>query len=369
MDTMAQRPGTSAHAAEPTDGPITFDELKMAYRCPGTPLEALRYDITPTGLHYQVVHFEIPSTSGTGWSLRIGGHVQRPVSLSLADLGAWDERTQPVTLECAGNGRALLSPRPVSAAWLGGGVSTASWSGVRLRDVLASAGPRDGAVEVVFSGTDEGIQGGERQVYARSLPLAVAMGPDVLLAYRMNGEPLPPQHGYPLRLVVPGWYGMASVKWLHRIEVLERPFEGFQNSVAYRYQSDADDPGRPVREMRVKSLMWLPSTVEFLSERRVLEAGPTTIVGRAWSGHGPVVKVEVAVDGVWRSARLDELDGHAATTAWQGWSFAWQADPGDHELWCRATDASGDIQPLEPPWNYQGMGNNAVQRLQVEVRR
>jgi sulfane dehydrogenase subunit SoxC len=181
----------------------------------------------------------------------------------------------------------------------------------------------------------------------------------------MNGSPLPPQHGFPLRLIVPGWYGMTSVKWLTSIEAVTEPFEGFQQAVAYRYQHNADDPGEPVRRIRVRALMIPPGIPDFYTRRRFVDSGHVTLTGRAWSGGGPIARVEVGVDGRWGDATLEPAPG---AFAWHGWSFDWEAEAGEHELTCRATDATGDIQPLEPPWNYQGMGNNSVQRIAVTVR-
>jgi DMSO/TMAO reductase YedYZ molybdopterin-dependent catalytic subunit len=181
----------------------------------------------------------------------------------------------------------------------------------------------------------------------------------------MNGRPLEPQHGFPLRLVVPGWYGMASVKWLTSIEAVDRTFEGFQQAVAYRYQRDADDPGQPVRRIRVRALMIPPGIPDFYTRDRTVERGTVTLRGRAWSGEAPVARVEVGIDGRWAEATLDAPLGEFA---WRGWSFRWDATPGDHELSCRASDDAGNVQPLTPPWNHQGMGNNLVQRVAVRVR-
>ena len=355
----------SPHALEPTDGPLLSEELQLAFRNRGMPLEAMRYDLTPTGLHYLVVHFDIPHIDPSSWRLKIGGKVRSPGELTFADIAALPRRKALVTLECAGNGRGLLSPRPVSLPWLGEAVGTAEWTGVSLATLLDEAGVDPEAVEIVFRGADRGIQGGEDQSYARSLPVAEAGRPDVLLAFEMNGRPLEPQHGFPLRLVVPGWYGMASVKWLTSIEVVTEPFEGFQQAVAYRYQKDADDPGEGVQRIRVRALMVPPGIPDFFSRCRFVEPGHLAIGGRAWSGHAPVERVEVAVDGRWAEATLEKSP---AGFSWRGWSFAWDATPGEHEIACRATDAAGNVQPLEAPWNYQGMGNNAVQRIVVTVR-
>ena len=365
MTTATDDSIASPHIVEPTDGPLTWSELGMAYRCPAMPLDALRYERTPTGLHYQVVHFQIPGPGVVDGTVTIGGQVRRRLELSLADIRGRPRTTRTVTLECAGNGRALFEPRPVSGPWLTGGVSTAQWTGTPLRPLLEEAGLGLDAVDVAFTGADRGIQGGEEQDYARGLSVADALGPDVMLAYEMNGQPLEPQHGAPLRLLVPGWYGMASVKWLRSIEVIDHPFRGFQNEVAYRYQDRADDPGEPVTTIRVKSLLAPPGIAEFISERHIVDSGTVTLTGRAWSGTGSIERVEVGIDGEWSEARLHEpIDARA----WRGWSYEWEAQPGEHVLSCRATDSAGNIQPKEQPWNYQGMGNNTVQELGVVVR-
>jgi sulfane dehydrogenase subunit SoxC len=352
------------HPGEPSHGPLTGEELQLAVRNHSMPLEALRNDTTPPGLHYLLNHFDIPSIDADIWHLRIGGAVQRSLELSLRALRRAPSISLPVTLECAGNGRSLLRPRPLSQPWMLEGVGTATWAGVPLAYLLTQAGVEADAVEVVFTGADAGIQGGVRQQYARSLPIGEALRPDVVLAYRMNGAELPPQHGYPLRLVVPGWYGMASVKWLSSINVVTRPFEGFQQAVAYRYQQDADDAGTPVTWIKVRSLMVPPGIPDFFTRGRVVAAGPVMLTGRAWSGAGAVQRVEVGIDGKWAPAHLEHP---ASPFSWCAWSMPWVADPGEHELACRATDASGAVQPLEQDWNYQGMGNNVVQRIKVTV--
>ena len=361
--TQVAAPG-AAHPLEPTDGPLLPEELQLAFRNRGMPLEAMGSDVTPAGLHYLVVHWDIPLLDTAIWRLTLGGRVRTPLELTLDDLRARPRRTVPVTLECAGNGRGWLTPRPLSIPWLGEAVGTAEWTGTPLRDLLDEAGVADDAVEVVFRGADSGIQGDVPQRYGRSLTLAEAGRPEVLLAYEMNGRPLEPQHGFPLRLLVPGWYGMTSVKWLTDIELADRPFDGFQQVVAYRYQRDAEDPGVPVSRIRVRALMIPPGIADFFSRERFVEPGRVVLRGRAWSGAGPIERVEVAVDGEWADADLGEAAGDFA---WAPWSFAWDAAEGPHELACRATDAAGDTQPMEPFWNHQGMGNNVVQRLRVTV--
>jgi DMSO/TMAO reductase YedYZ molybdopterin-dependent catalytic subunit len=349
----------------PTDGPLTFEELQLAGRNRGMPLEALRYDITPTGLHYLLVHFDIPAVDPMTWRLRLDGLVDRPLELSLDDLRARQRVSVPVTLECAGNGRARLQPRPLSNPWLLEAIGTAEWSGTPLGPILAEAGLRPDAREVVFTGSDRGVQGGIEHDYQRSLRLDEARRPEVLLVDEMNGAPLQPQHGFPVRLLVPGWYGMASVKWLHRIEAVADPFQGYQQATAYHYRAGADDPGIPVSRIRVRALMTPPGIPDFFTRRRLVDAGTVTIRGRAWGGRAPIRRVEVGVDGAWSEAALEPVLGEFA---WRGWSFEWDAEPREHRLTCRATDADGDVQPMDIPWNYQGMGNNAVQSIEVTVR-
>src|SRR5437879_3128183 len=190
---------------------ISLDELQLAARNHGLPLEALRYDVTPVGLHYLLIHCDVPAVPDD-WRLRVDGLVERELSLSPEELRARPATRRIVTMECAGNGRARIEPHVFSQPWLAEAVGTGEWGGVPVATLLDEAGVRDGAVEVLFTGLDRGIDGGAEQAYERSLPVAEALAGDALLAYELNGAPLPPQHGFPLRLVVPGWYGMTSVK-------------------------------------------------------------------------------------------------------------------------------------------------------------
>jgi DMSO/TMAO reductase YedYZ molybdopterin-dependent catalytic subunit len=345
---------------------ITQEELQLAARNHGMPLEALRYPITPLGLHYLLIHFDIPATAATGWTLRVGGRVRHPLELTLEELMAAPRVTAPVTLECAGNGRARLRPRPISQPWLQEAVGTASWTGTPLRPFLERAGLLDGAREVRFTGADRGVQGGVEQAYERSLPLAEALRDEVLLVYAVNGQPLPPQHGFPLRLIVPGWYGMAHVKWLREVAVLDEPFRGYQQAETYLFRESEADPGTPVTRIRPRALLAPPGIPDFLTRARRLPAAPCLLEGRAWSGWAPVTRVEVSADGgqTWAEATLGDP---APPFAWRAWSYLWEARPGEYELCSRASDAAGHVQPLAAPWNLQGMENNAVQRVPVVV--
>jgi sulfane dehydrogenase subunit SoxC len=355
-----------ARVADPDEG-ITAEELQLAARNHGMPAEALRYDLTPVGLHYLLIHYDIPAVDDASWRLSVGGAVGRPLELSLAEVRARPAVTRTVTLECAGNGRARLSPRPISQPWLVDAVGTAAWTGTPLAPLLAEAGLSPDAVDVVFTGADHGIERGVEQDYARALPLAAALAGDALLAYEMNGAPLPPQHGAPLRLVVPGWYGMAQVKWLSGISVLDRPFEGFQNAVAYRIKVDSGEAGEPVTRILPRALMIPPGYPDFMSRTRFVAAGEHLLAGRAWSGWGPVDRVEVSTDSglSWADAELGALGD---PYAWRSWRHPWTATPGTYQLLARATDRAGHVQPVEQPWNRQGMANNMAQRVAVVVR-
>ena len=346
---------------------ISLEELQLAARNHGMPLEALRWDVTPVGLHYLLTHYDIPDVDVATWQLVVDGHVERPLSLSLTALRSRRGAEAVVTMECAGNGRAQLDPRPVSQPWLLEAVGTARWKGTPVSLLLQEAGVKDGAVDVVFTGLDRGVEGEEAQDYARALPVEEALHGDALLAFEVNGGPLPPQHGFPLRLIVPGWYGMTSVKWLARITVLERPFDGYQNISAYRLREHEDDPGEPVTRMAPRSLLLPPGIPDFFTRSRVLRAGPCVLEGRAWSGLGAITGVEVSTDGgaTWIPTELEPAT--LGRYAWRRWTVEWNAVPGDYELCCRASDTAGNEQPLEPHWNVGGYMNNAVHRVPVTV--
>jgi len=363
MNTELPDVSLPSRLAASTEG-IGFEELALAARNHGMPLEALRYDRTPIGLHYTLIHYDIPYLDPREWRLSITGRVAHPFRLSLDDLRAYPARTVRVTMECAGNGRARLRPRPVSQPWLVEAVGTAEWTGVPLARVLADAGVSPQAREVVFTGADRGTERGVEQDYRRGLSLDEAARDEVLLAYAMNGAELPPQHGYPLRLIVPGWYGMAHVKWLREIEVIEDPFTGYQNMVAYRDRQRADETGEPVTRIAVRALILPPGIPDFMSRTRIVRPGPVTLTGRAWSGAAPVVRVDISADDgdTWAAARLGASGG---PWAWRGWTFDWHAVPGRHVLAARATDGDGNTQPVEQRWNRDGFANNLVHRVPV----
>jgi sulfane dehydrogenase subunit SoxC len=358
---MAAPPETGAEG-------ITLDELQLAARNHALPLEALRYDVTPVGLHYLLIHYDIPAIDPATWRLTIGGRVARPLELSLDELRRRDSVELVATMECAGNGRARLTPRPISQPWLLEAIGNSSWRGAPLWPLLEEAGIADDAVEVVFTGLDRGIEKDVEQSYERAISLEEARTSGAVLAYEMNGEPLLPQHGYPLRLLVPGWYGMTNVKWLGSIEVVSEPFDGYQHAAAYRFREDEDDEGSPVTRMEPRALMLPPGIPDFHTRTRVVEPGRHLLEGRAWSGWAPIAGVEVSTDRgqTWAEAELEPAESR---WGWCRWTYSWEVvEPGEYVLCCRTEDEAGNAQPDEPRWNVGGYSNNAVQRVPVIVQ-
>jgi DMSO/TMAO reductase YedYZ molybdopterin-dependent catalytic subunit len=308
-------------------------------------------------------HSHIPHLDATSFRLSIGGLVERPLSLGLDDFRKMPSQTLVVTLECAGNGRTLFDPPIDGEKWNFGAVSTAEWTGVPLTEVLDRAGVRSGAEEVVFRGADAGTVDGRGAVrFERSLRLDEARGADALLAYAMNGEPLPIQHGYPVRLVVPSWYAVASVKWLTEIELVDRPFAGHYQTDKYRYEwpRDGEIVREPVTLQRVRALITDPAPDQ------EIRSGELTVRGVAWSGAAPITRVEVSVEeGHWQEARLV---GDRKRHSWQWWELITRVRrSGTTTLRARATDLAGRTQPERAEWNRLGYGNNSVHEVPVRM--
>ena len=319
-----------------------------------TPLPALTGGlVVPNARFYIRNHFGVPHLDPASWRLEVGGVVERRLSLDLDRLQAMPSATAVVTLECAGNGRAGLWPPAPGEQWGLGAVSTAEWTGVPLTEVLGRAGVQATAREVIFRGADWGqVRGhGGRLRFERSLPIAQ---PGALLAYAMNGEELPACHGYPLRLVVPGWYAVASVKWLTEIELTDRPFRGhFQ---ADRYHIG----GMPLSWQRVRSLITEPAL------GRTIEPGSVVIRGLAWSGAAPIARVEVRIgEDPWQPALLA---GERHRYSWQRWELpARLTRPGTVTIQARAIDLAGRAQPDQPEWNPLGYANNAIHQVHLAI--
>ena len=315
-------------------------------------------------------HFSMPMLDPSTWRLEIKGTVGTPLSLSLADLKAMPATHHVCVLECAGNGRMFLQNQPEGVQWGLGAAACAEWTGVPLRDVLALVRLDEKTVDLVFEGADHGVP--EKQYkpknevhYARSMPLAAASQPEVLLAYKMNGEDIPAAHGGPVRLIAPGWYSMASVKWLTRITAIERTYQGYFQTVEYTYWKHNGDlsPERvPISEIFLTSQIAHPVMHQ---QARVGE--PCTVYGAAWSGSVPVAKVEVSTD---KGITWHEPDFAAPQKdhAWRMWRWEWKPSViGQQILMSRATDASGNVQPAEHNDDYESYLANHILRIPVEV--
>jgi DMSO/TMAO reductase YedYZ molybdopterin-dependent catalytic subunit len=349
-----------AVATSLTDARSALTMIQPAPYNAEAPPGALARAVTPTPQHYVRSNFPLPAHDGT---LTIGGAAGNAMTLTLGDLRAMPAIDQAVTLECAGNGRLGQAPLPAGEPWDRDAVSTARWRGVPLHQVLRQAVPAPDGAGVTFEGADHGRYGQHEDIaFVRSLALGHATDPAaaILIAYEMNGEPLSPDHGAPFRLIVPGWYGMASVKWLTRISVLTGQYEGEFQTRHYMYEH-AGQPGEPVTLMRVRARITEPAP------RAGIRPGTCTVRGKAWSGTGPVTTVEISLagEGEWQPA---ELEPPRSAHQWQDWSFEWQnATIGRHTLRARATDAAGNTQPEIAPWNRLGYGNNAIEVQYVDV--
>ena len=312
--------------------------------------------VVPCDRFYVRNHFGIPDLDPATWRLEVGGLARWPLSLSLAELKAMPSRTAIVTLECAGNGRFGLDPPVPGEQWGLGAVGTAAWTGVPLADVLDLAAPQQGAREVVFRGADSGRAEGRDGLvhFERSLPLRSLGSAGALLAYSMNGQQLPKRHGYPLRLIVPGWYGVASVKWLTGIALTAHPFDGHFQVDRYHIG------GQPVTLQAVKSMITEPRSGESL------EPGDVVVRGLAWSGAGPITAVEVSIgDRPWQAATVT---GAQHAHGWQSWQLRTRlAEPGRVVVRARAADAAGRTQPGLAAWNPLGYGTNAIHQVIVSV--
>jgi len=320
-----------------------------------SPLDQVDSYLTPTGLFYIRSHFPTPKLKPASYRLRIDGAVRNPLSLSYKQLRDMPSEMRVATLECAGNSRVFLIPQVAGAQWELGAVGTAEWTGVPLGALLERAGLEEDACEVVLEGGDRGTPTEEPVPpgpisYARSLPRDKAMQRDVLIAYQMNGRDLPLDHGYPVRAVVPGHYGMASVKWLTHVQAVREPFRGYWQTSDYGYWDYLD--GKPVRralgEVKLKSEITRPRVYETLAPNQIY-----TVSGAAWAGETEVTGIAVSTDGgqTWAEAEfVDPVQRHA----WRRWKFDWLTPkkPGQYTLLARAKDAKGNVQPDKHDQHY-----------------
>jgi DMSO/TMAO reductase YedYZ molybdopterin-dependent catalytic subunit len=333
------------------------------------PFASLDSFLTPNKLFYVRNHFAAPRVDAGEWRLRIEGAVKKPFTLSLGEIGQMPARTLPVTLECVGNGRAFLEPKAKGVPWELGAVSTAEWTGVTLASILDKAGLTKDAVEVVLQGADSGVVNNEPKPagklhFARGLPLAKALKPEVLLAYRMNGEALPTAHGFPLRAVISGWYGMASVKWLTRVVVMDKPFNGYEQTTDYTiWERHKDLPTlTPLSKMQVKASITRPAAGE------TIPAGSAyRIYGAAWAGESDVSKVEISTDGG-KNWALAKFTDEPKPFCWRRWEYSWEKPTaGKHKLLARATDNQRNTQPTKRDPNRRNYMINHVVPVEVQV--
>jgi DMSO/TMAO reductase YedYZ molybdopterin-dependent catalytic subunit len=326
------------------------------------PFSSLDGFITPNELFYVRNHFPVPSVDLKTYSLRVDGAVDRPFDIGYEELKRLPSVSTTATLECAGNSRVFLIPQRPGAQWELGAVGNAVWTGVSLAALLDRAGVKRGAVDVVLEGLDRGEPRSEPKppghiAFARSIPISKALRPEVLLAYQMNNKSLPSSHGFPLRAIVPGFYGMSSVKWLSRIHVVPGPYQGYWQTTDYAYwdRSTGTPARKPLMEMRVKSLIARPAL------REIVKSAHYRVFGAAWAGDADVEIVELSVDSGrnWVQARLIDK---AVRFAWRRWEYQWDVprSPEPMILMCRATDSRGNRQPEQ---HDPDMGNYAVHHV------
>ena len=334
------------------------------------PFETAESFITPTKSFYVRTHFPIPKIDRDAWWLHVEGEVEKPFAINYEELLKLGSQMVPVTLECAGNNRDFLEPKVKGVQWGLGAVGTAEWTGVPLSVLLDRAVVRSNAREVILEGADHGMLDDPKSppgelTFSRSVPVEKAKR-DVLLAYRMNGKDLPPEHGFPVRVIVPGWYAMASIKWLQRIIVSSEPFTGYYQTLDYAYWKRRGDIAElsPIAELQVKAEIAKPARGETVPANSSVR-----IRGAAWAGGNEIVRVEVSTDGgsTWKEATLL---GEAKPNAWRFWEFDWKTPtaPGKQTLVARATDSLGQTQPVHRDPDRGTYMINHLLPITVEVR-
>lgn len=332
-----------------------------------SPIRFLSDAMTPEEYFYRRNHFPYPGITERSFRLSIGGDVPKPLTFHYRDLIRMPAREVLVALECSGNNRSHFVPKVYGEQWEGGAVSQGVWKGVALRDLLQFTGLHSAAQEIVFAGSDHGRRtdlDGEF-VFARSLPLEKALHPDTIVAYALNGKPIPYKQGYPLRLIVPQWYAMASVKWLRTITVIRTHFNGPFQDIDYVYypKKDSDAGKMPVTTMHVNSIIQQPLDWSVLEQRAAHR-----IYGLAWTGSGIVTSVEVSTDGGkhWERAAIRRQP--ESTYGWVSWNYSWTPpQKGEYTIMSRAADSSGFVQPAQARWNRKGYGYNAYSVVHVKV--
>jgi DMSO/TMAO reductase YedYZ molybdopterin-dependent catalytic subunit len=334
-----------------------------------TPLRYFDSWITPTDSFFVRHHLPRPSIDQAAYRLTVEGMVSKPQKLTLAGLQKLPQHTVPAVIECTGNGRAFYSPKVPGIQWTRGAIGNAEWTGPRISDVLNLAGASGSGAFLDADGADAGVA--STPDFIRSLPMKKAMHPATILALKMNGQPLPELHGAPARLLVPGWDGASSLKWVVRLSVTAQPHNGFYMNPAYRYPRYNLPPGTPARpaELEILEAMPVKSSITAPEDQARLKLGPVTIRGFAWAGEQAIERVEVSTDGgsQWRNATLSR---EKLPFAWRLFQLEWQPrDPGYYTILSRATDTAGHVQPVVAAWNPSGYLFNAIDRVGVIVEK
>jgi DMSO/TMAO reductase YedYZ molybdopterin-dependent catalytic subunit len=333
-----------------------------------TPVALLNTWITPNDLFYVRHHLYAAKVNLDEWKLTVDGEVQTPITMTLDELKRMPKHTVTVTLECAGNGRAFFDPPVAGIQWEKGAVGTARFAGARLADVLKKAGVKTTGKYVAMNGADKPI--GKMPDFIRNTPMEKALDADTILAYEMNGEPLPVLHGFPLRAIVPGWEGAYSVKWLTHIQVIDKEHEGFFVKTAYRYPNRRVAPGEAVAPQDMIPLTGLvvKSFINSPLDGATVATGKVRVSGFAWAGESFITKVDVSMDNgsAWFPAKLGK---ERERYAWQSFEYEFNiTEPGSYLLMSRATDDKGNVQPVAPQWNPSGYLWNVIDKVRINVK-
>jgi DMSO/TMAO reductase YedYZ molybdopterin-dependent catalytic subunit len=353
------------------DRPIIKPSLTTVSLSPenkGSPIHFLNEWITPEQFFFLRNHYSYPQTTPASFTLAFDGLVSNPGCFHYQQLLKMPSKTIVLPLECSGNKRKDFETPIFGTQWDDGAISQGRWTGVPLHYLLSIVGAKacEHEYNVVFEGHDSGKITGLDGTYpfARSLPLKVALNEDVLIAYALNGKPIPSKHGYPLRLIVPKWYAMASIKWLKKITIIDKPFDGPYEKLDYHYfpYEDSDKDGVPVTLMKVNSIIQQPLP------QSTLDAGRHEIYGISWTGKGIIDKVEISFDNGqnWKKTKLRQ--DSSQSYSWTFWNYIWDVKKeGKYTIMVRATDSTGREQPMNVEWNRLGYGYNGISVINLQI--
>jgi sulfite oxidase len=359
---LARAEDAAGHLYELTSRPANYESVRDTFTT----------RITPTGRFYIRNHFDLPAgdprTWAASWKLDVSGLVAKPKAFTLVELEKMKQVTVEAVLQCAGNGRGLFRPAVPGVQWRWGAMGNAEWTGVRLADLLGAAGVAKDAKHLQLQGLDKPTID-KTPPFVRGIPIEKALHPDTIVALRMNGQPLAPLHGFPARLVVPGWVGDDWMKWLSTIEVRADEPTAFYYQSGYRFPEKPGPAGQaiPPEQMKPMTKLVVKSQLGSISDGAVLAPGPHELVGVAFSGEARIKRVDITLDGgaTWKPATLDK---HDSNYGFRVFRFAWQPTAGNYKIGSRATDTTGATQPVEAVWNPSGYLYNAIELVDVEVR-